>query len=240
MRNDYRLIAFDLDGTLTQSFTLIENENLALLRALSKTYRLLVVSAGSCERIHAQLGGFPLDILGNYGMQCSTPDAATGAPVITHNITVVPDRKKIEAFADALRRKHGLSHYVGDSVKYQDSGMFSIALAGTAVGVAEKLAFDPDRSLRLALLADARAAFPKATVFVAGAASLDVVPAPYNKLYALDRYCAEHGLSRRDVLFCGDDYATGGNDEQVFLSDIDFVKVDDYRRLPQLLSHLIE
>lgn len=240
MRTDYKLIAFDLDGTLTRSFTPIEEENLNLLHALSLKYRLLVVSAGSCERIHAQIGGFPLDILGNYGMQRSCPDPVSGAPVIARNITVVPDRKKIEEIANALRRKHGFEHYVGDSIKYQDSGMFSIALAGTAVGLAEKLAFDPDHSRRLALLADARAAFPGATVFIAGAASLDVVPSPYNKLYALNRYCAEHGFSHRDVLFCGDDFGTGGNDEQVYLSDIDFIKVDDYRRLPQLLSHLTD
>ena len=81
--------------------------------------------------------------------------------------------------------------------------MFSIALAGTAVGLAEKLAFDPDHSRRLALLADARAAFPGATVFIAGAASLDVVPAPYNKLYALNRYCAEHGFTHfTSTLLC--------------------------------------
>lgn len=239
MRNDYKLIAFDLDETLTHSFTPIEKPNLALLQALSPKYRLLVVSAGSCERIHAQLGGFPLDILGNYGMQRSHPDPVTGAPVIARNITVVPDRKRVEELAASLRRKHGLEHYVGDSVKYQESGMFSIALAGTAVGLSEKLAFDPDHSRRLALIEDARAAFPGATVFIAGAASLDVVPSPYNKLYALDRYCAEHGLSHRDVLFCGDDYGTGGNDEQVYLSDIDFIKVDDYRLLPTLLSHLL-
>ena len=239
MRNDYKVIAFDLDGTLTESFTPIESANRALLEALAKRYRLLVISAGSCQRIHAQLGGFPLDILGNYGMQSSTPDPITGAPVITQNITVVPDRARIERIANSLRQKYGFTHYVGDSVKYQPSGMFSIALCGTDASLADKLAFDPDRTRRLALLAEASAAFSGASVFVAGGASIDVVPAPYNKLYALDCYCKTHGLSHRDILFCGDDYGKGGNDEPILCSDVDFVRVDNYRALPQLLSHLL-
>lgn len=239
MRKDYRLIAFDLDGTLTKSFTPIESENRALLTALAARYRLLVISAGTCERVYAQLGSFPLDILGNYGMQSSTPDPATGAPIVTQHASFSPDRAQVERVADALRKKHGFEHYVGDSVKYQPSGMFSIALCGTEVALADKLAFDPDRTRRLALLDEASTAFSGASVFVAGGASLDVVPAPYNKLYALNTYCSTHGLSHRDVLFCGDDYTRGGNDEDIFLSDVDCIAVEDYRTLPHLLAHLL-
>ena len=137
MKNNYRLIAFDLDNTLTQSFTPIEPENLSLLKQLSQKYRLVIISAGSCERIFSQVGGFPIDIIGNYGMQTSTPDPESGLPRITRNITAVPDRKKIDAIAKELRRRHGFEHYTGDSVKYQESGMFSIALAGTAVDMRE-------------------------------------------------------------------------------------------------------
>ena len=34
----------------------------------------------------------------------------------------------------------------------------------------------------------------------------------------------------------GDDYGQGGNDESVYLSDIAFVKVDDYRQFPKLME----
>ena len=50
----------------------------------------------------------------------------------------------------------------------------------------------------------------------------------------------ENGITHADILFCGDDYGVGGNDEQVYLSDIDFVKVDDYRRLAEYLAPLLE
>ena len=64
-----RLLCFDLDGTLTNHRTPLGDENRALLSALGKKYKLLMVGAGACERIHRQMGGYPIDILGNYGME---------------------------------------------------------------------------------------------------------------------------------------------------------------------------
>ena len=64
-----KLIAFDLDGTLTQHKTPLEPANYETLVALSKKYKLLMAGAGACMRIFNQLGGFPIDVIGNYGLQ---------------------------------------------------------------------------------------------------------------------------------------------------------------------------
>ena len=64
-----KIFAFDLDGTLTQHKTPIDDKNRAVLENLAKRYKLLMVGAGNCLRIHKQLGGFPIDVIGNYGMQ---------------------------------------------------------------------------------------------------------------------------------------------------------------------------
>jgi hydroxymethylpyrimidine pyrophosphatase-like HAD family hydrolase len=63
-----KLIAFDLDGTLTQHRTPLGDENRGVLDALGKKYALLMVGAGACMRIHNQMGGYPIDIIGNYGL----------------------------------------------------------------------------------------------------------------------------------------------------------------------------
>lgn len=36
---------------------------------MSHKYRLVIVGAGSCTRIFEQLEPFPIDVIGNYGMQ---------------------------------------------------------------------------------------------------------------------------------------------------------------------------
>ena len=42
------------------------------------------------------------------------------------------------------------------------------------------------------------------------------------------------------MLFIGDDYGTGGNDESVYLSDVPFLCVDDYTTFPALVRPLLE
>ena len=63
----YKLIAFDLDGTLTQHRSKLGETNRKVLEALDKKYKLLMVGAGGCERIFNQLNFFPIDIIGYYG-----------------------------------------------------------------------------------------------------------------------------------------------------------------------------
>lgn len=47
----YKLIAFDLDGTLTQHRSKLEQFNKDVLDELSARYKLIMVGAGGCERI---------------------------------------------------------------------------------------------------------------------------------------------------------------------------------------------
>ena len=67
-----------------------------------------------------------------------------------------------------------------------------------------------------------------------------MAPKPYNKYYALDLYCREHGIAHDEVVFVGDDYGEGGNDESVYKSDFGFLKIDDYRDFPSVVAELLK
>ena len=110
---------------------------------------------------------------------------------------------------------------------------------GTKAKQEDKLAFDPDRKKRRAFYGEVVEAFEDYVVFVGGSSSFDMAPKPYNKYHALDLYCKEHGLSHENVVFVGDDYGLGGNDESVYQSDIPFICVDDYRDFPKLMEQLL-
>ena len=140
-----KLIAFDLDGTLTQHKTPLAPENLAVLTALSRKYRLLMVGAGGCFRIFEQLGRFPIDVIGNYGMQYAKYDAAKKTLDIVENHIVPCDRESVERRVTMLRERYGFTCYAGDNVQYHDSGCVTFPILGTAAVLADKLAFDPDR-----------------------------------------------------------------------------------------------
>ena len=73
-----KLIAFDLDGTLTQHKEPLGEENRRVLDALRRRYRLVMVGAGQVGRIFKQMGEYPIDIIGNYGLQYARYDEACG------------------------------------------------------------------------------------------------------------------------------------------------------------------
>ena len=240
MKKDYKLIAFDLDGTLTQHRTKLGEENRAVLEKLAKKHKLIMIGAGNCARIFGQMNEFPIDIVGNYGMQIAKYNHEKKELEVLETAYVAPDRERTERICQEIREKYGFTEYAGEAIEYHPSGAITFPLLGTKAKIEDKLAFDPDRSRRKVFYEEVKAAFPDYTVFIGGSSSFDLAPLPYNKLNALDRYCEENGITHADILFCGDDYGVGGNDEQVYRSDIDFVKVDDYRRLAEYLAPLLE
>lgn len=112
-----KLLAFDLDGTITQHKSPLSASNRELLDLLSKKNRLLIVGAGMCDRIFEQMRDYPIDIIGNYGMQYAkcTPD---GSLHIIENIQVPCDRVSVEHRVTALRKKYGFENYSGLCCKW--------------------------------------------------------------------------------------------------------------------------
>lgn len=230
-----RLIAMDLDGTLTQHKSPLPEETRATLERLGKSYRLLMVGAGSCRRIFNQMDGFPIDIVGNYGLQYARYDATASDLAFVRDDVLPCDRAGVLARANAFRASHGLTEFAGDSVEFHDSGVVTFALLGTKARQEDKLAYDPDRLKRRAILGEVKDLFPEYNVFVGGSSSFDMAPRPYDKAYALSLICAEDGIAKDDVLYVGDDYGPGGNDEAVLLAGFPFLKIDDYRTTPETL-----
>ena len=240
-KNRIQVIAMDLDGTLTQHKQPLSPQTRATLEALGKRYNLLMVGAGQVQRIFNQMEHFPIDIIGNYGMQYAAYNARTGGLDMRRDEAIsAGDRGSIEARVTALREKYGYTQFAGDNVEYHPSGCLTFPILGTKAAQADKLAFDPDRAKRRRIYAQVCAAFPEYCVFVGGSSSFDMAPRPYNKLYALDLYCREQGIAHENVLFIGDDYGTGGNDESVYLSDVPFLCVDDYTTFPALVQPLLD
>ena len=236
-----QVIAMDLDGTLTQHKQPLAPLTRATLEALAKRYKLLMVGAGQVQRIFHQMEHFPIDIICNYGMQYATYNAQTGGLDMRRDETICAgDRGAIEARVTALREKYGYTEFAGDNVEYHPSGCLTFPILGTRANQEDKLAFDPDRAKRRRIYAEVCAAFPEYCVFVGGSSSFDMAPRPYNKYYALSLYCQEQGIAHDSVLFIGDDYGTGGNDESVYRSDIPFLCVDDYRAFPTLVRELLD
>lgn len=228
-----KVFAFDLDGTLTEHRTWITDSHLELLNELKGLgIKVVIAGAGQVKRIFTQLRECPsIDIIGNYGMQYYTYREESGGIDAVRDIFLPCDTESVAERVEAFRKKYGYTEITGESVEFHPSGCVTIPMLGTKAPIHEKLMFDPDRSIRRSLFADLTSMFPEYSVFVGGSSSFDMAPMPYNKYYALDLLCKEEGYTHEDIVYIGDDYGTGGNDEVVYKSDIDFIKIDKYTEL---------
>lgn len=232
-----KLICMDLDATLTRHRTPLEQFNREALDRLAGKYALVMVCAGNARRVWEQMGRYPIDILGNYGMQESRVE--NGELKIVRQTTVPADTAFFLARTDYLRRKYGYTEYYGDPVEFHQAGMVTFGLLGTAAPIEEKLKFDPDRAKRRAMYPEVLEIFRDYAVYIGGSSSFDFAPAQFNKYDAVMQYAVEHGYSLDDVLFIGDDFDDGGSDSHVRIKGMDYLCVDDYRNFPKIVSPLL-
>ena len=120
-KDKIKLVAMDLDGTLTQHKSPLESQCRRTLERLAQRYSLLMVCAGGCERVYRQMGEFPIAISGFYGMQYA--DAARGDFCVLDNVQIPVDREDILRRAQQFRNEFGLQEYAGDPVEFHASGL---------------------------------------------------------------------------------------------------------------------
>ena len=232
-----KLLCFDLDGTLTQHRSKLERDNAELLTKLQKKYRVIMVGAGGCERIYRQLNEFPIEIIGNYGMQRSV--AENGKFRLVKDEKTYPDKGYFLAMANYLRNKYGYTEYKGETIQFHESGMVTFPLLGTEADIKDKIAFDPTREKRRVMYPEVTELFKGYNVYIGGSSSFDFTDKKYNKYYAIKEYAEENGYNLSEVLFVGDDFGDGGGDSHVRIFGLDYIEITDYEKTSEKLAFLV-
>ena len=233
-----KVVAMDLDATLCQHRSPIPEKNLAALKELEKQYKCVMVGAGNAPRIYRQMGNYPIDIVGNYGMQ--TAEAADGNFRIVRAVTNAVDRGFFREKTDALRSKYGYTKYEGEPLEFHASGMVTFGLLGTKPSPEHKIAFDPDRKKRRAMYPEVCEIFKDFSVYIGGSTSFDFAGREYNKYDATLAWAKEHGYTLDDVVFIGDDFADGGGDSHVRIKGMDHIVITDYRKFADAVGVLLK
>jgi hydroxymethylpyrimidine pyrophosphatase-like HAD family hydrolase len=227
----------DLDGTLTQHRSPLGEKNKAVLDQLNKKYKLLMVGAGNVPRIYGQMNNYPIDILGNYGMQ--EGKIIDGEMVIIRQDTLEVDREFFLEKTNYLREKYGYTEYKGDPVEFHASGMVTFPFLGTKADVADKLVFDPTREKRKVLYPEVLEIFKDFTVYIGGSSSFDFSAKKYNKYDAIVTYANEHGYALDEILYVGDDFGDGGGDSHVRLGGLDYINITDYEKFGEAMAEYL-
>ena len=233
-----RLVCLDLDATLCQHRSPVPPKNFAALKALMARYKCIMVGAGNAPRIHRQMENFPIDIIGNYGMQEAVGE--DGNFRIVRAVTNTVDRAFFREKTDELRRKYGYTEYDGEPLEFHASGMVTFGLLGTKPSAEHKIAFDPDRKKRKAMYPEVCEIFKDYSVFIGGSTSFDFAGKEYNKYDAIMSYAARHGYALDEIVFVGDDFGDGGGDSHVRIRGMDYIEIEDYRDFPRMVSILLD
>lgn len=233
-----KLLCFDLDGTLTQHRSKLEKENAELLNTLQNKYKVIMVGAGGSERIYRQMNEYPIEIIGNYGMQHSVIEDAEFK--LVKDEKSYPDKEYFIEITKYLRKKYGYTEYKGDAVQFHESGMVTFPLLGTEADIKDKIAFDPTREKRRVMYPEVLELFKDYNVYVGGSSSFDFTDKKYNKYYAIKSYAEENGYDLNEILFIGDDFGDGGGDSHVRIFGLDYVEITDYKKCREKLRFLLE
>ena len=233
-----KLLCFDLDATLTEHRMPLEHAARELMEKLCEKYDVVMMAAGNCPRVYKQMGNFPVPIVGNYGMQESA--IIDGEFRIVREDTAPADTAFFLKWCQYFREKYGYTSYSGDPVEFHASGMVTFGLMGTAPDKYEKLKFDPDKARRRAMYPEVLKVFKDYAVYIGGSTSFDFTPAQYNKFDAALRYAHEHGYCLDDCLFVGDDIDDGGGDSHIRLYGMDYIRIWDYSKTPDMLRFMWE
>lgn len=233
-----RLVAIDLDATLSQHRTTPPKANLEALKQLQERYKCVMVGAGNAQRIYKQMGNYPIDIIANYGMQIAA--AADGKFRIVKAVTNKVDQAFFTEKCAYLRKKYGYTEFEGKALEFHDSGMVTFGLLGSSAEAEQKVKFDPDRKKRRAMYPEVLEIFKDYSCYIGGSTSFDFAGKEYNKFDALVRWAAEQGIAPDEIVYIGDDFADGGGDSHIRLKGMDHIVVTDYRGFPNAIKVLLD
>jgi len=222
-----KLYIFDLDNTLTESRTLIDNETSQLLCELMLHSHVAVISGAAFWQFEKQLLS---------GMDCDgcfknlTILTTSGAEMWRYDTmwkkiysNVVPEyirKHTIELIADVAGVPSGEeSTYIED----RGSGITYSALGVTAPPEKKNL-WDKDQKKRLAMVEKLSPQLPELSIRIGGTTSIDFTLKGIDKAYGVQKISEYLHIPFSECVFVGDALFPGGNDNAVERLGIDMVK----------------
>ncbi len=229
-----KLIAFDVDGTLTQPKGLIDEEMTTLLKELLKIRKMAIITGEAFINIENQILT-KLNLTKDHGQNLTLLPTNGGSIYTFDNKWVgtllckLTDEEKKEIIT-AINQVDQQSEELRDNKSYgleiQDrNSQITYSAYGDKAPLELKLAWDNDFHKRMALQKSLQEKLPNFEVKIGGTTSIDITPPGLNKTYGINKIMSFLKLNKEEILYVGDSVYEKGNDFPVFQMGIDTVKV---------------
>jgi phosphomannomutase len=231
-----KLIAFDIDQTLTKSRSLIDSEMADIIRKLLTTKKVGIISGESFLDIKKQILdeiGFNNDFNKNLVILPTNGGSlwifdGSWKEISSHLLTLEEKEEIIKAIKEVDQEDLELRDNVSQGREIQDrESQITYAALGVDAPVDQKHNWDPDFKKRIALQDKLMKKLPKFEVKIGGSTSIDITPKGMDKAYAMTKLLNYLSLNKEDAIFFGDAVYEHGNDYPVFLMGVETIKVAD-------------
>lgn len=253
-----KVIAFDLDGTLADSKSPMEDEMADLFRQLLDKYQVCVMSGGKFEMFEKQiinkLKGSPSQLKNLHMMPtCGTRYYKHNDKIdkwdLVYSEDISPEGKKkiaealnkaIDALGYREAKPYGeLIEDRGSQVSFSALGQDIIEVLGKE-GLKRKEEWDPTDEKKFKLRDYVAELIPDFEVRAGGLTTIDVTKPGIDKAYGMQKLLDMLGAKKDEVLFMGDKLQEGGNDYPVKAMGIESIEVshwqDTARRIKEILN----
>ena len=248
MNSTLRVVAFDLDDTLTVSKSKIDQHMADLLVELLARLDVCIITGGRFEQIDAQVlqylhapsgrlahlhimptGGTRYYIWRNGAWHRCYAEYLT-ADEKRHIVSVLAEGAKHLGFWEKNPR--------GEIIEDRGSQITYSALGQKAPADA-KDEWDPDDSKKRKLRDYAAERLPDLEVHVGGTTSVDVTRKGIDKAYGIKRLIEQLSISPDQLLFIGDRLSEGGNDYPVRALGVRWVEVTQWQDTARYVQDLL-
>jgi phosphomannomutase len=248
MNTTLRVVAFDLDDTLTVSKSKIEQHMADLLGELLARLDVCIITGGTFEQIQSQVLQYLHAPAGRLAYLHIMPTCGTryyawrnGAwqRLYAEDLTEDEKRRIISVLAAGAKQ---LGFWEpdpwGEIIEDRGSQITYSALGQKAPHDAKR-EWDPDGSKKLKLRDYAAGRLPDLEVRVGGTTSVDVTRKGIDKAYGIKRLTERLDVTPDQLLFIGDRLYEGGNDYPVRALGVRWVEVSRWQDTARYVQDLL-
>lgn len=245
-----KLIAFDLDDTLSVTKSPISERMSGVLGRVLEHFDVCVISGAGYDQLHIQvidaLNASPMQLRRLHLMPtCGTRyyrynEAGKDWQLQYSEDLTDDEKKKIFKVLEESARELSLwpENPAGDVIEDRLSQVTLTALGQKATSE-DKYAWDPDGSKKIAIRDLAAKSLPEFEVRAAGTTSVDVTRVGLDKAYGMKKLIDMLNISREEILFFGDKLDEGGNDYPVKAMGIDTIAVERWEDTADRLEAIL-
>ena len=226
--NMYKLVAFDLDGTLAESKMEISREMVFLLESLQEKFEICIITGGKEEQILTQVVNRLGSLINLEKFHLMPTCGSKYLRFLDGDWTVIyensiPEKTRSEIIFSMEQVAKDLALWeeepYGDIIEDRICQITFSAL-GQKAPIEEKEKWDPSGSKKILLRDRLSLLFPDLEVKTGGTTSIDVTLKGMDKAYGVNQLLHNLGLEKNEIIFVGDRLEKNGNDYPVMSTGV--------------------